>query len=197
MNINPSTWPFIKATSALKQVAISNAKRIIHGEGEREEGVSQLLDWTKLTVGCGAGSQRANAPANFLANPTLISQLAGQHTHSIRLFNTWDKYNHSISNEDRLTQLYFVYPRTMWQKQTPERPLLEIQGPSKHTDPLTRVGTAQAIKKYLQVKIFAGTWKKTCWSKINGKVAACCFSCKRHPAPTLCLIDFVLLSWEA
>ena len=172
MNINPSTWPFIKATSALKQVAISNAKRIIHGEGEREEGVSQLLDWTKLTVGCGAGSQRANAPANFLANPTLISQLAGQHTHRIRLFNTWDKYNHSISNEDQLTQLYFVYI------------------------PKDNV-TETTIKKYLQVKRFAGTWKKTCWSKINWKVAACCFPCKRHRAPNLCLIDFVLLSWEA
>ena len=109
MHINPSTWPFIKATPALKQVATSNAKRIIHGEGEREEGVSQLLDWTKLTVGCGAGSQRANAPANFLANPTLISQLSGQHTHSRRLSNTWDEYNYPISNEDQLTQSYFVY----------------------------------------------------------------------------------------
>ena len=78
-------YPLDHSLKPLKQVAISNAKRIIHGEGEREEGVSQLLDWTKLTVGCGAGSQRANAPANFLANPTLISQLTGQHTHSRRL----------------------------------------------------------------------------------------------------------------
>ena len=66
----------------------------------------------------------------------------------------------------------------MWQKQTLERPLLEIQGPSKHTDPLTRVGTAQAIKKYLQVKRFAGTWKKPVKAKSMEKSPPAAFPVK-------------------